>query len=36
VLPSVSREILAAGPDRARLRDAARRSADGFAGLDLG
>jgi len=36
VLPSISREILAAGPDHARLRDAARRSAEGFAGLDPG
>ena len=36
VLPSVSREILGAGPDVGRLRDAARRTADGFAGLDVG
>ncbi len=28
VLPAVSRELLAAGPDRAALRDAARRTAD--------
>jgi orotidine-5'-phosphate decarboxylase len=36
VLPSVSREILGAGPDVGRLRDAARRTADGFASLDAG
>lgn len=36
VLPSISREVLGAGPDPARLRDAARRAADGFAGLDVG
>ncbi len=33
VLPSSSREILRAGPDRARLRDAARRTADAFSVL---
>lgn len=33
VLPSSSREILGAGPDPGRLRDAARRAADSFAGL---
>ncbi|HYO41357.1 MAG TPA: orotidine-5'-phosphate decarboxylase [Nocardioidaceae bacterium] len=33
VLPSSSREVLAAGPDPAALRDAARRLADSFAGL---
>jgi len=33
VLPSSSRQILRAGPDRARLRDAARRTADAFSGL---
>lgn len=36
VLPSISREILGAGPDIGRLRDAARRAADGFAGLHVG
>ncbi len=33
VLPSSSREILGAGPDQVRLRDAARRAADSFADL---
>ena len=33
VLPSSSREILAAGPDRIALHDAARRAADTFATL---
>lgn len=36
VLPSISREILGAGPDVGRLRDGVRRSAEGFAGLDVG
>lgn len=33
VLPSTSREVLAAGPDPAALRDAAARTNDAFAGL---
>ncbi|MGZ4494018.1 MAG: orotidine-5'-phosphate decarboxylase [Nocardioides sp.] len=33
VLPSSSREILAAGPDKAALREAALRAADAFAAL---
>jgi orotidine-5'-phosphate decarboxylase len=33
VLPSSSREILAAGPDKVALHDAARRAADSFATL---
>ncbi len=33
VLPSVSREVLRAGPDEAALRDAARRQLDQFAFL---
>ncbi|MEP7091090.1 MAG: orotidine-5'-phosphate decarboxylase [Nocardioidaceae bacterium] len=33
VLPSSSREILAAGPDRGRLHDATLRAADSFASL---
>lgn len=33
VLPSSSREILGAGPDQSRLRDAALRAADSFADL---
>jgi orotidine-5'-phosphate decarboxylase len=33
VLPSSSREILAAGPDNGRLRQAARRAADSFRAL---
>jgi orotidine-5'-phosphate decarboxylase len=33
VLPSSSREVLAAGPDKVRLRDAARHTVDGFASL---
>jgi orotidine-5'-phosphate decarboxylase len=36
VLPSSSRQILAAGPDRVALREAAERAADGFATLDRG
>jgi orotidine-5'-phosphate decarboxylase len=36
VLPSSSREILGAGPDRAALRDAVRRTADSFAVLRAG
>jgi orotidine-5'-phosphate decarboxylase len=33
VLPSSSREILAAGPDIARLREATARTAESLAGL---
>jgi orotidine-5'-phosphate decarboxylase len=33
VLPSSSREILGAGPDAGRLREAAERAAATFAGL---
>jgi len=33
VLPSSSREILAAGPDKGRLHDAVRRAAESFASL---
>jgi orotidine-5'-phosphate decarboxylase len=33
VLPSSSREVLGAGPDKVRLRDAARHTVDGFASL---
>jgi orotidine-5'-phosphate decarboxylase len=33
VLPTSSREVLAAGPDKAALRDAALRAVEGFAGL---
>jgi orotidine-5'-phosphate decarboxylase len=33
-VPSSSREILAAGPDAAALREAAQRAADAFSTLD--
>jgi orotidine-5'-phosphate decarboxylase len=34
VLPSTSREVLRAGPDKVALHDAAVRAAELFAGLD--